>query len=65
MLHCVVQTETAGGDNVFADGFHVARQMSEQSPQHFAALTELPVDRMNIGKESFEFHLRARKPIVR
>ena len=64
MLHCVIQTETEGGDNIFADGFHVAHQMSLQSPDHYEALTQLPVDRFNIGRETYDFYLRARKPIV-
>ena len=65
MLQCVKQPVTAGGDNIFSDGFNVARQMSEHFPEHFAALTELPVDFCSIGKESLDLHLRTRKPIVR
>ena len=65
MLHCVRQSNTVGGDNVFSDGFHVAHQLSREQPHHYKALTNIPVDFYDVGKEDFEFHLRTRKPIVR
>ena len=53
-----------GGDNIFTDGFNVAHEMSAECPDHFAALTQLPLDRTDTGVEKYEYNIRSRKPIV-
>ena len=66
MLHCIKQSGTEGGDNVFSDGFNAADQMRTENPKHFAALTKLPVDFYDVGKEKdYDYFLRTRKPTVK
>lgn len=65
MLHCLKQSGTEGGDNVFADGFNAAYQMKEEQPEHFETLSQLPVDFYDVGKEgNYDYFLRTRKPTV-
>jgi len=65
MLHCIQQSGTEGGDNVFSDGFNAAEQMRKEQPEHFEALTQLPVDFYDVGREKdYDYFLRTRKPTV-
>ena len=66
MLHCINQAGTEGGDNVFADGFHAANQLRSSAPHHFEALSQLPVDFYDVGKEGdYDYFLRTRKPTIK
>jgi gamma-butyrobetaine dioxygenase len=50
-LHCL-ENESTGGDSFLADGFHIARHLSETAPELFAALTRIPVCFANKARET-------------
>ena len=65
MLHCIVQTPTKGGDNVFADGFHVAEVMKEKHPDMYQTLTTVPVTYNDVGSDQYSYHLKTHVPVIR
>lgn len=60
MLHCISQCTSEGGENQFADGFHVAEQLRKQHPDHFRLLSTFRVDFCDIGSDYVPFYVRAR-----
>lgn len=59
-LHAIAN-EAVGGGSLFADGFAIARQLSERDPGAFALLSEVPIP--------FRFHdgdtdIRSHRPVI-
>lgn len=50
-LHCLVNDAT-GGESVFVDGFAIAEALRQETPEHFQALCELPVEFRNKSRSS-------------
>lgn len=50
-LHCL-ENEAKGGDSLLADGFYIARYLSETTPELFDALTKIPVCFANKARET-------------
>ncbi len=61
MLHCLYFDGT-GGDSTMADGFRVAQELKETTPEHYDTLARVAVPGQYIGDGS---HLMAARPILR
>ena len=59
MLHCIKQAGE-GGDNIFADGFQVARDMRRDRPDSFNLLANTPVQFIDVGTEGREFKYKTK-----
>lgn len=65
ILHCVVQTESAGGSNLLVDAFHIADILRRDHPEDFERLSRVLVDWNDIGSEDGrEFHNIWRAPVI-
>ncbi|KAH8407433.1 hypothetical protein KR222_001183, partial [Zaprionus bogoriensis] len=65
LLHTLQQSDSPGGWNLLADGFHVADLLRERHPQAFQVLAETPVDWADIGSErELSFHNIWRAPVI-
>ncbi|KAH8235522.1 hypothetical protein KR032_001800 [Drosophila birchii] len=65
ILHCVVQTESAGGSNLLVDAFHIADILRRDYPEDFERLSRVQVDWNDIGSEDGrEFHNIWRAPVI-
>ncbi|XP_020805492.1 gamma-butyrobetaine dioxygenase [Drosophila serrata] len=65
ILHCVVQTESAGGSNLLVDAFHIADILRRDYPEDFERLSRVLVDWNDIGSEDGrEFHNIWRAPVI-
>ncbi|KAG7310302.1 hypothetical protein JYU34_003057 [Plutella xylostella] len=65
MLHCLVQTESNGGENVLSDGHYVAHYMKKNYPEQYRLLTEVEVEWKDVGVEfGNEFFKLHRSPII-
>ncbi|CAH0405123.1 unnamed protein product [Chilo suppressalis] len=64
LLHCLVQTESYGGQNLLSDSFFVAEYMKQHHPEHYKILTEVEVEWSDIGVEhGNEFFKLYRAPV--
>ena len=43
MFHCVQQSKSKGGANLWVDAFHAANLLYEENPEAFQVLTSTPV----------------------
>jgi gamma-butyrobetaine dioxygenase len=65
LLHCLVQSESEGGENQLVDTLRVAAQLRESYPQHYNALTKTLVDWSDEGEESGRaFRSLYRAPVI-
>lgn len=65
LLHCYVQTESQGGENLLTDGHYVAQYMKENHPKEYAILTETDVEWSDVGVEDGnEFYKLYRLPVI-
>lgn len=65
ILHCVVQTQSAGGSNLLVDAYHIADRLRSEHPEDFARLSSIQVDWNDIGSEAGrEFHNIWRAPVI-
>ena len=66
MLHCINMVPGKGGENVFCDGFNVARQMAVKHPNEYKILTSVPVTYFDEGKDTYhDHHHRYARPVIR
>ncbi|CAG9796274.1 unnamed protein product [Diatraea saccharalis] len=64
LLHCLVQTESYGGENLLSDSFYVAKYMRKHHPDQFKILAEVEVEWSDIGVEAGnEFFKLYRAPV--
>jgi trimethyllysine dioxygenase len=61
MLHCL-EFDGEGGESTMVDGFRLARDLRERSPEHFAVLASVAIPGQYIGDGS---HLMAARPVFR
>lgn len=65
ILHCVVQTQSAGGSNLLVDAYHIADRLRSEHPEDFERLSSIDVDWNDIGsEEGREFHNIWRAPVI-
>lgn len=66
MLHCVTQAiEPDAGCNLLADGLTVVELLRSQWPEHFARLSQIEVDWLDVGvDQGFRFHKRFISPVI-
>jgi gamma-butyrobetaine dioxygenase len=66
LLHCLVQSESAGGENLLANAFHVANVLKITWPDYFKLLSTVLVNWSDVGEEDGnKFHSIYRAPIIR
>lgn len=66
LLHCIVQTNSAGAFNLLTDAFMLAERLRHEYPNLFKILTETPVDWSDYGEEDGNrFAKIYRLPIIR
>jgi gamma-butyrobetaine dioxygenase len=63
LLHVLVQSKSAGGQNLLTDGFYVAELMKSVYPEEYKLLSTVLVNWYDIGEESTEFHSIYRAPM--
>ena len=49
-----------GGDSQFCDGFRIARQLKEEKPDLYKALTTYPIEFLDWGREHYDFQFAAK-----
>lgn len=65
VLHCLVQSQSAGAFNLLADGFYAAARLRNEKPEHFKCLTETLVNWNDYGVEDyFTFRSINRAPVI-
>lgn len=65
LLHCLIQTERAGGDNALSDCHYIANYMKEHHPDEYKILTETEVEWSDVGTEDgHEFFKLHRAPVI-
>lgn len=65
LLHCLVQTESVGGDNMLSDCHYVANYMKRHHPNQYKILTETEVEWSDVGTEDGnEFFKLYRAPVI-
>ncbi|XP_013188020.2 gamma-butyrobetaine dioxygenase [Amyelois transitella] len=65
LLHCLVQTKSAGGENLLSDCHYIASYMKENHPEEYRLLTETEVEWSDIGVEhGNEFFKLHRGPVI-
>ncbi|KAJ9583014.1 hypothetical protein L9F63_022630, partial [Diploptera punctata] len=65
MLHCLVQTDTAGGDSQIVDALFIANKLKKEKPDIYKILSETPVDWCDIGHQDDQvFHSLYRSPVI-
>ncbi|CAH2050954.1 unnamed protein product, partial [Iphiclides podalirius] len=65
LLHCLVQTESRGGENTLADCHYVAEYMRANHPEQYGLLADTQVEWRDVGVENGEeFHKLYRAPVV-
>ncbi|XP_058815777.1 gamma-butyrobetaine dioxygenase-like [Topomyia yanbarensis] len=65
LLHCLVQSQSQGGQNLIADAFYVADLIRKKYPQEFKLLSEILVNWTDVGEdEGGQFHSIYRAPVV-
>jgi trimethyllysine dioxygenase len=61
LLHCLYFDGT-GGESTMADGFHVAKRLKDEHPEHYETLSTVMVPGQYIGDGS---HLMSARPVLR
>ena len=61
VFHCLVNTEE-GGMSTYVDGFAIAKWLETEQPDHYHALTTLPI--AHIRRHPDEIDLRNRGPLI-
>ncbi|CAH0727683.1 unnamed protein product, partial [Brenthis ino] len=65
LLHCLVQTESSGGENLLSDCLYTAAYIKEHHPDKYKLLTEVEVEWSDIGiEDGNEFYKLYRSPII-
>ncbi|XP_047113969.1 gamma-butyrobetaine dioxygenase-like [Schistocerca piceifrons] len=65
MLHCLVQTEGAGGDNLLADAYYLSEKLKVTNPEAYKALSTVPVTWADIGEDGGKtFYSLYRAPVI-
>ncbi|XP_069693592.1 gamma-butyrobetaine dioxygenase-like [Periplaneta americana] len=65
LLHCLVQTETTGGESQVTDAFYISEKLKREKPEKYKVLTETPVDWCDIGQEGgHSFYSLYRSPVI-
>lgn len=65
LLHCLVQTESKGGENLLSDCHFTAEFMKENHPEQYRLLTETEVEWRDVGTEDGnEFFKLYRAPVI-
>ena len=52
LLHCIAQHVGSGGENIFADSFHVAELIRSRRPDLFQLLCAAPFEFVDVGVET-------------
>lgn len=64
-LHCIEQTESAGGFSLISDGFYAAEKLKLNYPELFDVLSTTLVDWSDVGEEDGnKFHSINRAPVI-
>lgn len=65
MLHCLVQTNGEGGENLLSDAHYTANYMKENYPEQYKLLTDIKVEWSDIGTENGkQFFKLYRSPVI-
>lgn len=65
LLHCLVQSQSSGGQNLIADAFAVADRIRHEHEQDFRLLSETLVNWTDIGMDEVgQFHSIYRAPVI-
>lgn len=65
LLHCLVQTNSDGGENTLSDCHYIANYMKEHHPDQYKILTNTEVEWSDIGVENGnEFYKLYRSPVI-
>lgn len=65
LLHCLVQTKSAGGENLLSDCLYTAKYMKEHNPDEYKLLTDTEVEWSDVGIEhGNEFFKLYRSPVI-
>ncbi|XP_055544863.1 gamma-butyrobetaine dioxygenase-like [Wyeomyia smithii] len=65
LLHCLVQSQSTGGQNLIADAFYVADRIRTEFPKEFKLLSETLVNWTDVGEdEGVQFHSIYRAPVI-
>lgn len=65
LLHCLVQTESSGGENLLSDCHYTAAYIKEHHPDKYKLLTEVEVEWSDIGiEDGNEFYKLYRSPVI-
>ncbi|XP_055588851.1 gamma-butyrobetaine dioxygenase-like [Uranotaenia lowii] len=65
LLHYIVQTESAGGQNLIVDAMYVAERLRQEHPDDFRLLSETLVNWCDVGTdEGRQFHSIYRAPVI-
>lgn len=65
-MHCIVQTESEGGESLLADAFYAAEQLHKENKELFDVLSKTIVDWCDVGEEDgIKFNKLHRAPIIR
>lgn len=66
ILHCLVQSKSAGAANLVVDGFYVAEKLKKEYPAYYRILTETLVNWSDYGvEEGNAFQKVYRAPVIR
>jgi gamma-butyrobetaine dioxygenase len=65
LLHCLVQTEGAGGENMLSNVHYVAEYMKEHHPEQYKLLVDTEVEWADVGSgDGKEFFKLYRAPVI-
>lgn len=65
LLHCIVQSTSAGASNLLTDGFYVAERMKRECPHFYETLTQTLVNWSDYGEENGNrFQKVNRAPVI-
>ncbi|XP_058453205.1 gamma-butyrobetaine dioxygenase-like [Malaya genurostris] len=65
LLHCLVQSQSQGGQNLISDAFFVADLIRREHPEEFKLLSETLVNWTDVGEdEGGQFHSIYRAPVI-
>lgn len=65
LLHCIIQSESSGGESEVADGLHVCEHLKKTNANHYKTLSTVPVRWIDRGHDSgFNFHNIHHAPVI-
>lgn len=65
LLHCLVQSNSGGGQNTIADGFYAANKLKKLHPEHYEVLSRVLVNWRDAGTErTNHYDLVLRSPVI-